>query len=178
MWKTFTVALVLLVTVVGLQVVLPICSLSILSYHRTSRLQHIASGVPNGTPTVDIVTNEREIQWSVDERECTWKGHTYDVIRIARSNGVIHIVAISDEEEDRFKHSVTAAHTRESRSLRTINNLLAAFLLCPIHADSRDLDTVIHSGTVKTRIRMRGVGKAARGHGDVPTPPPWTWSTI
>lgn len=176
MWITFTVALLLFATVVGLQVVLPICTLSILTNHRTLRLQHIESGVSVGTPTVDIVTNEREIQWTIDERECTWKGHSYDVIRIDRSNGMIHLVAISDEEEDGVKRSITTAQTRELRSLRTINNVLAAFLLCPIHADSRDLDTVIHTSTVKSRTRLCDGGRVARGHGDVPTPPPWTWS--
>lgn len=177
MWKTFTVALLLLITAVGLQVVLPICSLSVLSYHRMLRHQHHGSILSQGAPTVDIVTNEREIQWTIDERECTWKGHSYDVIRIDRSNGMIHLVAISDEEEDGVKRSITTAQTREVRSLRTIKNVLAAFLLCPIHADFRDLDTGIHNSTIRTPVWNRDGGRVARGHGDVPTPPPWTWSS-
>lgn len=177
MWKTLTVALFLLVTVVGLQIVLPLCSLSVLTHYRVARLQHLGPGLPKGTPTVDIVTSEREIQWTIDERECTWKGHSYDVIRIERSIGMIHIVAVSDEEEDRSERSIGTALEREMRSEGTLNKILAAFFLCPVHADSRELDTGILSSTIRTPVWNRDVGRVARGHGDVPTPPPWTWSS-
>ncbi|MBS1561992.1 MAG: hypothetical protein JSS89_10330 [Bacteroidetes bacterium] len=176
MWKTFTITLILLITVFGLQIVLPICSLSILTYYRTVRLQNIGSELPLGTPTVTIVTAEREIQWTVFEQECTWKGHSYDVIRIHRSNGMIHIVAISDEEEDNYELAIRTALDRDRGLHGTVNKILAAFLLCPIHADSRDLDTVIHGIAVRTTPGYRGEDRVARGHGDVPTPPPWTWS--
>lgn len=177
MWKTFTITLILFITVVGLQVVLPICSLSILTHHRTVRLQNIRSDLPLGTPMVTIVTADQEIQWTVPERECTWKGHSYDVIRIHRSNGMIHIVAITDEEEDNTELAIRTSQDRDRGLHGTVNKVLAAFLLCPIHAESRDLDTVIHTSTVKTRMRSCDGGRVARGLGDVPTPPPWTWSS-
>jgi len=124
---------------------------------------------------VEIVTNEQEIQWSIKDHECTWHGRSYDVVHVVRSNGTITLVAILDKEEDESKLSISTALLRELRSLRTIHNILAAFLLCPIHTDNANLDTVIHMSTVHFPTGSAVDGVAAGWQGDVPTPPPWTW---
>lgn len=178
MWTTYPTAAILTFVVLGLQVIIPACSLLTLTLHREFRFRHIESDCRHGTATIEIVTYEHDIQWTVEERECTWQGHSYDVVRVSRSNGRIRIIAVTDDEEDKAKNSISAALSRELRSERTLNKVLAAFLLFPVHTESSDLDTVMHTSAVKTPFSAYVVGMVEGWQGDVPTPPPWKWFRV
>ena len=175
MWTISPIVAILIVVVVGLQVVIPACSLYTLTLHREFRFLQIESAYLHGTATVEIVTNEREIQWTFEERECTWQGHSFDIIHVSRSNGTIRIIAFPDEKEDETKQSINTALSREQQSERTINKVLAAFLLCPVHTDNSNVDTVIHTSELKAPLGAMVDGMVEGWQGDVPTPPPWTW---
>lgn len=175
MWIILPTAVIVAIVVVGLQIIVPLCSFSTLTIHRVLRFREINAAHLHGTATIEIVTNEQEIQWTVDERECVWQGHSFDVVRVSRSNGRIHIVAVPDDEEDKTKNSISKALSRELRSERTLNKVLAAFLLCPVHTENTELDTVMHTGAAKTPLGANSDSMVEGWQGDVPSPPPWTW---
>lgn len=171
----FAIAVGVLVVMVGVQIGLPTCSLAALSLHKLEQFDRVESGLFLGTSTVEFVTSESEIQWIVDGRECTWQGRSFDVIQAVRKNGLIHIRAVHDDEEDRSKNLIGNTVTRELRSPLFLTKVLTAFLLCFVYADPENLDTVIHIPTENKIVGAINDRNLTSWQGEVPTPPPWTW---